>query len=177
MPTALPVKKIVPAPLVQRDVVFLIQQFQQLTLMQLRLQLCVSRTQLVSRLRRVTNAVHTTLYTCSSDSGRYKLRSLTSLCSVTYVVRTPKTWHYPHLLLHAMLRPPAAVAPAVQQSIDISHQPGRQQQTRRTLLLQRAMGQTDTVPFHRPFRFHVDRSSNDLRAVLIIVHLTCYFVV
>jgi len=49
-----------------------------------------------------------------------------------------------------MLRPPAAVAPAVQQSIDISHQPGRQQQTRRTLLLQRAMGQTDG---RTPYRF------------------------
>ena len=38
-------------------------------------------------------------------------------------------------------------------------------------------GRTETVPFHWPFRFDVDRSSNDLRAVLIFVHLTCYFVV
>ena len=40
-----------------------------------------------------------------------------------------KARHYPHLLL----RPSAAVAPAVQQSIDISCSPGPQQQTRRTL--------------------------------------------
>jgi len=40
----------------------------------------------------------------------------------------------------------------VQQSIDISHPPGPQQQTRRTLL-QPANGtetRTDIVPFHRP---------------------------
>lgn len=32
-----------------------------------------------------------------------------------------KTWHCPHLLLHGMLRPCAAAAPAAQQSIDISY--------------------------------------------------------
>jgi len=56
------------------------------------------------------------------------------------------------LLLRAALRPGAAAAPAVQQSIDISRPPGPQQQTRRTLL-QRANGtdgRTDTVPLHRP---------------------------
>ena len=51
-----------------------------------------------------------------------------------------------------MLRPRAAAAPAVQQSIDISYPPGPQQQTRRTLL-QRANGtdrRTDIVPLRRP---------------------------
>jgi len=62
--------------------------------------------------------------------------------------RTLKTWHYPHLLLRAELRPRAAAAPAMQQSIDSSYPPaapamqqsidssyppGPQQQTRRTL--------------------------------------------
>jgi len=43
------------------------------------------------------------------------------------------------LLLRAVLRPRAVALPIVQQSIDISYQPGPQQQTRRTLL-QRANG-------------------------------------
>ena len=41
--------------------------------------------------------------------------------SVQLPIRTPKTWHYPHLLLRAVLRPRAAAAPAVQQSIDICY--------------------------------------------------------
>jgi len=45
-----------------------------------------------------------------------------------------KTWHYPHLLLSAVLRPCAAAAPAVMRSTDISYPPTPQQQTRRTLL-------------------------------------------
>jgi len=44
------------------------------------------------------------------------------------------TWHCPHLLLSAVLRPFAAAAPAVQKSIGISHPSGRQHQTRRTLM-------------------------------------------
>jgi len=41
-------------------------------------------------------------------------------------------------LLHAVLRPHAAAAPVVQQSIDIAYPPGPQQQTRGTLLQRRA---------------------------------------
>jgi len=47
-------------------------------------------------------------------------------------LRALKTWHCPHLLLRAVLRPRAAATPAVQQSIDISYPPGPQQQTCRT---------------------------------------------
>ena len=50
-----------------------------------------------------------------------------------------KMWHCPHLLLHGMLRPCAAAAPAAQQSIDISYLLGPQQQTCH-MLLQRTNG-------------------------------------
>jgi len=57
----------------------------------------------------------------------------------------------------------AAVAPAVQQSIDISCSPGPQQQTRRTLL---HAGQTDGrrdgwTAFHRPsFSYYADSANS-----------------
>jgi len=75
-------------------------------------------------------------------------------------LRTLKMWHYPHFLLLSLLRPRAAVAPAVQQPIDIFYPPSPQQQTRRTLLQRanetdrrtdrRRDRRADTVPFHRP---------------------------
>jgi len=71
--------------------------------------------------------------------------------------------------MRAVLRPRAAAAPAVQQSIDISYPPGPQQQTRRTLL-QRADGtarradrQTDG---QTPYRF-IDHASRTMRAVTV----------
>jgi len=87
-------------------------------------------------------------------------------------LRTLKTLHYPHLL-----RPRAAAAPAVQQSIDISYPPGPQQQTRRTLL-QRADGtarrtdrQTDG---QTPYRF-IDHASRTMRAVTVRLGWVVYF--
>jgi len=56
--------------------------------------------------------------------------------------RTLKTWHYPHLLLYALLQRGAAAAPTVQQVINVSYLPGCQQQTRRTLS-QRANGRQE----------------------------------
>jgi len=56
-------------------------------------------------------------------------------------LRTLKTWHYPHLLLRGVLRPRAAAALAMQQSINIFYPPDPQQQTRLTLL--QRDGQTD----------------------------------
>jgi len=38
--------------------------------------------------------------------------------------RTLKTWHYPHLLLYALLQRGAAAAPTVQQVINVSYLPG-----------------------------------------------------
>ena len=80
---------------------------------------------------------------------------------------TLKTWHYPHLLLRAVLRFRAAAAPAVQQSIDISYPPGPQQQTRCALLQQANRTErqtdrwTDTVPFHRLcFAYCADSANN-----------------
>jgi len=67
------------------------------------------------------------------------------------------------LLLHAVLRPRAAAAPTVQQSIDI-YPPGPEQQTRRTLL-QRANAtnrRTDTVPLQRPCCAYYARSANSM---------------
>jgi len=51
-------------------------------------------------------------------------------------LRHLQTWHYPHVLLCAVLWIRAAAAPARQQSIDMSYLPGPQQQTYRMLLLQ-----------------------------------------
>ena len=91
--------------------------------------------------------------TCNDDVGLTTvLREHSVSKNVFSYLRTLKTWHCPHLLLRAVLRPRAAAAPAVQQSIDTSRRPGPQQQTRRTLLHQAngTDGRTDTVPFHRP---------------------------
>jgi len=66
-------------------------------------------------------------------------------------IRTLKTWHCPHLLLCAVLRPRTTAAPAVQQSIDISLPAGLTAANPHRTLLQRANGTdrlTDTVPFH-----------------------------
>jgi len=59
--------------------------------------------------------------------------------SVFSYIHRLKTRHCPHLLLHAVLRPRAAVVLVMQQSIDISYLLGPQQQTRR-MLLQQANG-------------------------------------
>jgi len=61
---------------------------------------------------------------------------------VSSYVSTLKTWHYLHLLLHAVLWPHAATAPTVQQSIDISYPLGPQQQTHH-MQRQQAHGQMD----------------------------------
>ena len=83
-------------------------------------------------------------------------------------LRTLKTWHCPHLLLSAVLLPRRRAAIA----IDISNPPGRQQQTRRTLL-QRTNGtdirtdrqtdRTDTVPFYRPRSAYYAGSANNVQ--------------
>jgi len=90
--------------------------------------------------------------------------------SVFSYLRTLKTWHYPHLLLRVVLRPSAAPAPAVQQSINVTYEPGPQQQTRRTLP-QRANGtdrQTDKRTDGRtPYRF-IAPAAHTMRAVLLI---------
>jgi len=83
----------------------------------------------------------------------HKIKSVfSSLCTL-------KTWHCPHLLLCAVLRPRAAAAPAVMQLINMSYPPRPQQQTRRTLL-QRAKG-TDTVPLHRTCCTYYAGSANN----------------
>jgi len=92
--------------------------------------------------------------------------------SVFSFLRTLKTWHCPHLLLRAVLRPRAAAAPAVQQSIDISQPPGPQQQTRRTLM-QRANGTDRRTDGRTPYRYtdpalHTVRAG-PIRAVRVIV--------
>jgi len=66
--------------------------------------------------------------------GQFKSVHLIKITTVFSYLRTLTTWHCPHLLVRAVLRPRAAVATAVQQSIDISTPPSPQQQTRRTLL-------------------------------------------
>jgi len=68
---------------------------------------------------------------CSALKPSFPSQSLLNK-SVFSFLRALTTWHCPHLLLHAVLRPRAAATPAVQQSIDISNPPGPQQQTRRT---------------------------------------------
>jgi len=82
--------------------------------------------------------------------------------SVISYLRTLKTWNYPHLLLRAVLRPRAAAAPAVQQSVDISYPPGPQQQTRRTLL-QRTNGTgRQTVRRDEHLAFHMGHGTDRL---------------
>ena len=75
----------------------------------------------------------------------------TIINSVFNYIRTLKTWHCPHLLLCAVLRPRTTAAPAVQQSIDISLPAGPTAANPHRTLLQRVNGtdrRTDTVPFH-----------------------------
>ena len=91
-------------------------------------------------------------------------------------LRALTTWHCPHLLLRAVLRPRAATTPAVQQSIDISFPPGPQQQTCHTLL-QRANGtdsRMDTVPFHRPCSAYCAGSANNSKIATDLCFRTRY---
>jgi len=95
---------------------------------------------------------------CQSTEG-----TSTEGTNVNSYLRTLKTWHYPHLLLRAVLQPRAAVAPAVQQSTDISYRPGPQQQTRRTLL-QRANGTDRQADGWTSYRF-IDPAPKTTRTV------------
>ena len=89
---------------------------------------------------------------------------MTSLWVQLGYIRTLKTWHYPHLLLRAVLRPRAAAAPAVQRSSDTSYPPRPQQQTRRTLL-QRANGTDRQTDGHRTVTYILLRANEMLESV------------